>query len=465
MRLRYLHGYDPDYVQQELKPWLDEDEQRAAIILEENPAALFQWQEDHPRIHLRMVPHAKAWSAVIEACVTEFPYPHVEVISKKPSLRLKILRRAAVWHSKFSEAIASGQFYRNILLNFPRLSQSFVVNRWKGAFEKIPAIICGAGPSLEQAASALKTLSSKALIIAGGSTLSALSHFNIRPHLGLAMDPNGREFDAISGCKYRDIPLLYCNRLLPRVFDHFTGPYGYIRSMTGGTIETYLEEKIGLQDEIIGPELGSEAMSVTTMATALAYAFGCDPIIFVGVDLAFSQKKRYVAGVATPSPEESVSEQPIFRKGKETLIKWVMESESISKFAKDRPERRWIDASDGLGFKAIARTPLHEISFPRTYKNLIPKMPPSGISHSQILALYEELRQNLEKCRDLCKKIQESEGARALVFEMDLAEEPAYKALLEVAAFAYERIAGPTNKYPFLLECIESHLQTLKLIP
>ncbi len=53
--------------------------------------------------------------------------------------------------------------------------------------------------------------------------------------------------------------------------------------------------------EPVGPELGPEAFSVTTIAIALAVEMGCNPILLDGIDLAYTGMKRYAEGVMPSS--------------------------------------------------------------------------------------------------------------------------------------------------------------------
>lgn len=465
--LLYVEGYD--------EKWLAED--RTVVFLEDNPEKFFKAAPalaEHPKAHIRFIPDPKSLDLILENCAAEFPYDHIEIIGSR-KLRLALLRKTASWHALFSEAIASHLFNKNILANIRRLPQAFSVNRWRGKFTGIPAVICGAGPSLAGATPILKKLHDRALIFAGGSTLSALSHFAVRPHLAMAIDPNAKEYDSVKGCKERDLPFLYCNRVLPKVFELFDGPYGFIQSMTGGSIESYLEQELGLKEEIIGPELGREAMSVTTMALALAYAFGCNPIVFVGVDMAYTGKQAYAEGVYNSNVLISgtrASERLLRRKNREkktiyTLVKWVMESESISNFAKAHPDRTFINATpDGLGFKSIPYKPLNEVDLSKTFnmhqkvQEQIAQTRLTHISPEKVESALEKLRRSFERCLALIDKIL-TDPERKIVFEMDLHEELAYEAVLKTSLFAFEKVmasAPEEAKWKYLKECIQGHL-------
>ena len=222
------------------------------------------------------------------------------------------------------------------------------------------------GPSLEHSAPLLKTVEERALLIAGGSTLTALKALGIRPHLGMALDPNPQELERLRPAAPFDMPLIYSNRLYAEVLELCSGPFGYLRSDTGGSFEEWMQKELGIQDPAIGHELGAEAFSVTTLALAYAHHLGCNPIILTGIDLAFTGGRSYAPGiVADPKAlSAAVKEKKLRRKDRQgryvtTLVKWVMESEAIGAYAKKHPERLFINATaEGIGFPHIPFLPL-----------------------------------------------------------------------------------------------------------
>jgi len=316
----------------------------------------------------------------LKECAQTFPFEKIEMISKKDPktfemLRLKLMRLTTVEHALYVEDFHYHLFFKNYLPNFKRLSSAFFGNGLKGQFKNVPAIICGAGPSLSDEMETLKKLENKALILAGGSAIGALSNHGILPHLALAIDPNEEEYFRLRSSQSFEVPLLYGNRMHPKVFDTFNGPCGYLHTLTGGASELWLEEKLGIPKEPLQEGFDLEGMSVTTLALQLAYAIGCNPVILVGVDLAFTGQQDYAEGVldAKSQPfhqrekEVRISEKLLtradrFGKPVYTLIKWVMESSSIASFAKKNTATTLINAtSGGIGIKGIPYMPLQEI--------------------------------------------------------------------------------------------------------
>lgn len=473
----YVYGIGLGHHFSSIERWLGEQSSRVLVILEDDLGVLDAfWKTsqqilNHPQIFLNFIPHPSMWDSTLEECAKRFSSAHIQVIAltsyaRKKSRRLRqiklsLQRKTVLWNALLSEELLSPLFHRNILQNILHLPQTFYVNKWQGVFKGTPAIICGAGPSLAEAQDILKTCEEKALILAAGSAISALGALNIQPHFALAIDPNPQEYEHLKHLKCHDTPLIFSSRLFPKVLDLFSGPLGYLSSKTGGPLEAALETALGLDELPIGPSLGKEALSITTLTAALAYAWGCNPIIFVGVDLSYAGMQMYAPGVISTSSvtmeklqqETKVSDQLIVRKNRQgssvaTLVKWVMESDTLSQYAKERPDRQFFDASArGLGFTHIPYKNLGDIlqehaPHVRNLREEIQKKiehSKLAVSSADIERLFSRLQESLKRCLILTQKILEEKlnsGAK-IVLEMDLEEEEAYQPFLASTLFAF----------------------------
>ena len=502
----YVYGIGLGHYAEVIQDWLNRDTSRHLIFLEDDLSALEAFSQmpnaheiiNHPQIHLRWVSNtnswAEAWDLLLEECAAEFPFDRIEVSALKAyekiprfrKIKLSLLRKTVLWNALTTETILSHLLHENIIPNLRRIPECSYVNQWKEKLKGTPIIICGAGPSLQTVADDLRSVRDHALISACGSALSALSHLKIRPHLGVAIDPNSREFNCLSGCTYPDLPLLFGSRLYPKVFELFDGPYGYIRSGTGGPFESYVEKELGLNDPFLGHDLGREALSVTTLALSLAQSWGCNPIIFAGVDMAYARKKHYADGVPVTAKlnkgEKRSSDQMVYRKGAEghfvpTLIKWIMERETIDRFAKNHPATTFFSATNGgLGFKQIPFKPLKEIikNSPSDYDKKIrrlmqdTKTQSSSLEINQILS---KLASSLERSLKLFQLLQqeEPESGKAVLYQADLETEIAYELVLGSSKRALDRIGSKKDpltseqdKWKFLEEAARSYLNSLK---
>jgi len=495
----YIYGLSGDAAIS-LQEWLSEKPSRHLVFLEDDMGMLQAFSQmpdaqkilDHPQIHLRWAASSEAWDRILEECAAEFSFDKIEVSAvkvyeKRPRFRkikLSLLRKTVLWNALTSENVSGHLLHQNIIPNLRRIPQCSYVNSWKGALKDTPIILCGAGPSLQSSGEDLRRVRDRTLILACGSALSALAHLGIRPHMGIAIDPNGREFDCLKGCTYRDLPLLFGSRLYPKVFELFDGPYGYIRSGTGSLLESYVEEELHLKDPFLGHDLGREALSVTTLALSLAVYWGCNPIILAGVDLAYAREKHYAEGVPVAvklnRQEKRAGEQWVRRKGAQghlvpTLIKWIMERDTIDAYAQRHADTTFINASSGgLGFKHIPHRPFQELcknvcDYDEKVRQLIGRTQIS-VSDKEVEHVLGSLRSSLERCVELFRLLQQEEtgSGKSVLYQSDLESEIAYQLVLGSSRDALERwgkrkdpLSLEREKWKFLEDAALSYLEAM----
>jgi hypothetical protein len=496
-----------------LKKWLREKRERRLILLEDDLAAIDACLSGEFARELFLNPqiivHYFTDLSQLDELIAYYACDRIEVAalesyrSKKKrkfqQLRLKLLRQSATAHAILTEALYSHKLLSNLLPNIRRWHGSFLASGLKGKFQGIPAVICGAGPSLEANLSTLKELEDRALIIAGGSTIAALSNRGITPHLGIALDPNPEEYGRLKAASAFEIPLIYATRLQPDVFNTQNGERGYLVSDTGGPCERYFEKEVGIDADPIGPELGPEAFSVTTLAIALAVEMGCNPIFLNGIDLAYTGMRRYAEGVV-PSSKVSLNEILQVKKAPDrllrrkdinghyvhTLVKWVMESDCIAAYAKAHPQVSFINVSPGgIGFSGISNQSLLEAieecaTSPLDLRGLVH----AEIQQLKIASSKEKIAQSMQEVKESLirlsviaqemleelervKKLPFLEGiclptGRMAILEIDFQEERAFECLLPALGPALDKLlarafftapqSGPAEKQRVLLE-------------
>lgn len=466
----------------EVKEWLKQKKERVLLFIEDELGAFasFSYPEilDHPQIHLHY-----AREDPIEELAQTFPVDRLAIYVPRGKQfdALTLQRRSAAFSALYSDVLYSHILVRNVLTNYRRLPHCFAANQWAGSFKNIPAIICGAGPSLEKTLPFLRDAQERALLIAGGSTITILTQNGIQPHLAMALDPNQEEYERLKQSSYFVGPFLFAPRLHRDVFATAGGPFGFLQTDTGGQVEGWLEQTFGFTDPPIGPDLGSEAFSVTTLAVGYAYALGCNPIIFTGVDLAYSGGKRYAKGVeAEPSrpADPRALEKILLRKdvqGKEveTLLKWVMEADAISAFAKSHPETLFLNATEGgLGFTGIENLSLQNAlaqhaPLSRDLSGLIHQkiqLSPLSLDEKKFPEIFAALETSLTRCSELCKQITRElevngENGKTVLWQTDLAEEIAYHCFLEGIDAALSRVL--LRYYPHLDPAIGKRMREI----
>lgn len=473
VELLYIVGLVNHPLPKKIESWLKKEPSRALVFIEKDLGAISSFREDalfeNPKIHLFQSD---------EHLAETFPTDRLAIYvpSGREYDTLTLRRRSAALSALYSDVLYSHAIVRNVVANFRRLPSCFAANEWKDAFKNTPAIICGAGPSLEEALPTLRTLDDRALIFAGGSTITSLTSHGIQPHFSMALDPNREELDRLLQSRYFEGAYLIAPRLQKEVFATANGPFGYLKTDTGGLIENWLEEELGLGGAPIGPDLGAEAFSVTTLALSYAYAFGCNPIILAGVDLAFQEGKRYASGIEAKeldasdprALEERLIKKNVSGKSVETLLKWVMEADAIASFAKEHSETTFYNASpDGLGFDGIETLPLEKIALPEKARDLRGEIhqkiqgAPLPLKQEAIETALVKLSHSLSRTKEEVHTLLEKKGGHRVVAELDLKEEPAYEALLSGIDCALDRILP--RYYPSLdLEAQKERLHKAK---
>lgn len=168
-------------------------------------------------------------------------------------------------------------FLNNTLTNLKYIAKSTEINALENVYKNKPAIIVSAGPSLIKNIEKLKGINN-ALIISGGRTLSALIERDIKPSCIGVLDPGEVSYKLVEPyIKDIDCPLIYTDLCNEKVIkEHKASKFFYTDS------------------KFIWNVFGKEIMrlygggSVAHTLTNLAIYMGCNPIIFIGQDLAYT---------------------------------------------------------------------------------------------------------------------------------------------------------------------------------
>jgi hypothetical protein len=178
----------------------------------------------------------------------------------------------------------------NTIRNVPAMLAGADVRGLTGAFPGIPAVICGAGPSLDTALGDLRASADRALLITTDTALRPLLTSGLAPHLVVAVDPshhNARHFLGLPACPDTwlvaesaidaQVPPVFSGRTFWfHVSNHHPWPWLNANGVDVGGLKAW--------------------GSVLTSAFELACLAGCDPIVFVGADLAFTGDRPYARG-------------------------------------------------------------------------------------------------------------------------------------------------------------------------
>lgn len=185
-----------------------------------------------------------------------------------------------------------GRYLLNTLRNARTIAAEGDAAALAGVGAHAPAIVVGAGPSLDRNLPDIAAYRDRALIIAADTSLRPLLAAGIHPDLVVALDPtetNARHLTDLPPCP--GTFLVAEGSLDPEALPHFAGrtfffnvsdhhPWPWLRSLgiARGRLRAW--------------------GSVLTTAFDLALTMGCDPIVFAGADLAFTDGRPYARGTS-----------------------------------------------------------------------------------------------------------------------------------------------------------------------
>lgn len=488
--LLYVYGVGLGYLYTAAKQWLKQSKSHQLVFLEDDLkviAMLFQTplgkellQDKQVQLHyfhsVKDSPYVFEllfWKFLnVSFNVAALPWYEKQNSECFEELKHKLIYDAAVKNAILDEYLKFGvAFFRNFYPNMLCLPGSYRGSGLFGKFTGIPAIICGAGPSISKHLDLLKQLDTRALLFAGGSALNALNSAGVMPHFGAGVDPNPPQLERYLTNTSYELPFFYRSRLFHPALELLHGPRLYLNGCGGYDIPKYFEERLGIE----GEEL-DEGHNIVNFLVGLAHALGCYPIILIGVDLAFTGKHQYAPGVIAesgidieammqapryddrPLLKEDIYGQPIY-----TLWKWIAESEYISMYAQNHPDVKILNATEGgLGFPNVLNEPLAKL----VKEYCTREWDLRGIIHSQIqqctlpqangekiLELMKDMQASLARCKDhidfLRKEGKEAlknsklsqltdfESGEAVLHQIELAEEIGFQYLLHHFNEAY----------------------------
>lgn len=217
------------------------------------------------------------------------------------------------------------------------------------------AIICGAGPSLDSAIPLLNELKEKAILIAGGSAISALNAQGIHPHICAGVDPAPPSERFLEQESF-ETPFFYqgryCNALLERVH----GPLLWMSDGGSYPLEAWISSECGIFSERF-----DSGWTVSNFCTSLASHLGCTTVIFVGMDLSCGPGSIYASKISGVKDRDALIE---LEKNKVYSKRdWLMSAEWTGAYAKKNPGIEWINAgTDGIDLPGIERKDLAEVA-------------------------------------------------------------------------------------------------------
>ncbi|NFS27798.1 motility associated factor glycosyltransferase family protein [Clostridium botulinum] len=197
----------------------------------------------------------------------------------------------------------SKQYFKCFVRNINKIIGSTIINELKDKFKNMPAIIVSAGPSLEKNIDLLKDIQDKFIIITGGRTLKTLLDRGIKPNFACSVDPGDASYKVIEKALYSDVPLVFSEVSNHKMVEEYTGKKIFFKDIDFRDIT----------DNLLGTEVDFlwQGGSVAHICISLAAYLGCDNIIFIGQDLAYTNNK-YHAESASVSKNNNIEEDDTY---------------------------------------------------------------------------------------------------------------------------------------------------------
>ena len=179
-------------------------------------------------------------------------------------------------------------FFENRLNHFRVMHHHLLFERLKETFRDKPAILVGAGPSLNKNIRYLKVAKGKAVIICVDSALPALVHHNVIPDFVTTMDAYNFSYEKIADqAPYAKGISLICtptvNVKAPKIFPADRVLWAFTENETDKWLNSISGGKTAIR--------GAETVAHLNLFSALT--MGCSPIIFVGQDLAYTTSQSH----------------------------------------------------------------------------------------------------------------------------------------------------------------------------
>jgi hypothetical protein len=257
----------------------------------ESRRVVFFTHADKAELFSRLTPHA----ALISVGVGTLVHP--------PSLQVSepFHKQVEQWLGEFASftrtsmntlVLNSRKTGENVTRNIGRYVSTPSLSRLEGRHMGKPAVIVSAGPSLRKNQHLLKDLAGRAVIIAVQTTLKPLLEMGVEPDYVTSLD-----YHEICTRFFEKLPATLRTELVAEpkansaIFDLYPGPV----SLLGNEFADSLVRD--LVPRVEKARLPSGA-TVAHLAYYLAEHLACDPIVFVGQDLGFSDGLCYSPGTS-----------------------------------------------------------------------------------------------------------------------------------------------------------------------
>jgi hypothetical protein len=212
----------------------------------------------------------------------------------------------------------------------------------------MPALVIGAGPSLESNGHLLKTFKDRALLIAAGTAINTI---DVVPHLAVAIDPH----IPLIRKQFHQVPLCIQSRVHPETSKGVKGDLYYIPDCSFPFEPWFM----GGTDRFDG------GWTVGNTAVSVAQQLGCNPIVLVGMDYCYQDKRKYAHGKKEKGIEHLVSTIDAEGNTVLTQLDWLLSVRWLEQFAATHPNKEcWNGTARGMAISGFPHRSLEEFHWP-----------------------------------------------------------------------------------------------------
>ncbi len=184
------------------------------------------------------------------------------------------------------------QTKQNLCMNLADYAFRPGVAALKGAWKGRPAVVIGAGPSLGRNLPLLKAVKGKVALLSVGTALKPCLRAGVVPDLATTLDYSRLSAKYLEGMEgFPSVPLVVDPKGNWQAVQGYPGPRYFIQN-------AYLDQML---EGLLGPPGESQLETGATVAHltySLARYLGADPILFVGLDLAYTHHSTHLPGTA-----------------------------------------------------------------------------------------------------------------------------------------------------------------------
>jgi hypothetical protein len=274
-----------------------------------------------------------------------------EILFHTPSLRLleskspKLAQLLKEWKvrssTQFHEIMQENlNIHKDMVLHYPNIA--FLFPKEKAVTSK-PGILVAAGPSLDKNVKQLATVGEEALILSVGTAVKALVANQVSPDMIIITDPQpvvGKQLEGVS----LEVPLVIFPTTHPAAYETYPGPLWFAFQEGIDECKKWAEE--------LHVETVRSGGSVATAALDILIKLRCDPIIFVGQDLAYKDGRTHASHTIAQDNEVSDSKFGVevegYGGGKvRSSVSWQIFKKWIEKRIGEASDTQFINATEG----------------------------------------------------------------------------------------------------------------------